>query len=187
MKRVKIVLLVVLLAAIAAMTAPYWWPKKKSVPVAQPTIMSDEVCLARNLAYETLLDSHKKPGARRELEAIVHVVFQRKALGRKAGYRNTVCEVVYQRNQFSWTRKRALRQKVPDDKVRWAYLLQVARDGLAGRFEYPWPESHACIVGYKRADNKGVNRNPLLWFRARMRSVTVIGSHEFYCSKKKKK
>ncbi|KKW23062.1 MAG: hypothetical protein UY74_C0012G0022 [Candidatus Kaiserbacteria bacterium GW2011_GWC2_52_8b] len=151
----------------------------------KPVKMTDVACLARNLAYETLLDSHLRPESRRELEAIMHVVFQRKQLGRKAGFSNTVCGVVYQRAAFSWTLKHKLRYKDPDNKQRWAYMRSVARDGLAGTFVYSWPRSHECIISYKRADNKGVGKKPAIWFRARMRPVIVIGSHEFFCPKKR--
>jgi hypothetical protein len=149
--------------------------------------MTDVDCLARNLAFETLLNSHKRPEARRELEAIIHVVLQRKKLGRKAGYRDTVCDVVYQRAQFSWTLKRNLRYKIPDDKARWYYMQHIAREGLSGHFEYEWPGKNACIVTYKRADNRGVGKKPAIWFRARMRPVTIIESHQFYCAKPKGK
>lgn len=161
--------------------------KKAQVPDKAPLGMSALECHARNLAFETLLNSHKKPEGRRELEAIMRVVFKRKELGRKAGYRNTDCGVIYQRAQFSWTLKRHLRYKIPDDKVRWEYMLAVARDGLAGKFEYPWPASHECITNYKRADNIGVGKRPAIFFRSRLRPVVQIEKHMFYCHKIKKK
>jgi spore germination cell wall hydrolase CwlJ-like protein len=183
MKKVLIFGLGLLLLATAVFVVHMFLQKTK--PAYRK--MTDVECLARNLAFETLLDSHKRPEGRRELEAIIHVVLQRKKLGRKAGYRDTVCDVVYQHAQFSWTLKRKLRYKIPEDKVRWNYMQQVAREGLAGHFEYEWPEKNACIVTYKRADNKGVGKNPAIWFRARMRPVTVIEKHQFYCAKPKGK
>lgn len=160
-----------------------WQTEFRPKPPVQQTMNAVE-CLARNLAYETLANSHQSPAARQELEAIVHVVLQRKQLGRKAGYRDTVCDVIYQRNQFSWTLKGHLRTKVPEDKARWAYMLRVSQETLGGHFQYPWPKSHECIVTYKRADDQGVGKKPAAWFRKHMKPVTIIGSHKFFCAKK---
>ena len=145
--------------------------------------MSDVACLARNLAYETLPDSHSRPEARQELEAITHVVLRRKKLGRKAGYRDTVCGVVYQPLQFSWTMNKKLHQKIPDDLARWDYMRRVASDALAGRFLFPWPQSHECIVNYKMASDAGVSSRSKRWFKAHRREIAIIGSHRFYCDK----
>lgn len=179
MKKFKITIAGLLLLVVAAILANHFlrtreFPERK---------MSDVECLARNLSYETLQNSHTKPDGRRELEAIIHVVLRRKELGRKAGYRDTVCDVVYQKAQFSWTLKSTLRYKIPEDKVRWEYMQRVAQEGLVGSFQYDWPEANRCIVGYKRADNKGVGRKPAIWFRARMRPIIIIEKHQFFCQK----
>src|SRR3989344_1631635 len=193
MLRIKIALLVGLLGILGIFGVMIWESlsgKKASTEkrrsMVSRVVPTDEVtCLARNLAYETLPNSHKNPEARRELEAIMHVVFERRRLGRRAGYRNTTCEVIYQRAQFSWTLKRALRYAIPRDRTRWKYMQAVARDGLADRFQYAWPSTHRWVVSYKRAANKHVGRKPAVWFRKRMRPVAVIGEHQFYCAKKK--
>ena len=174
MKKVKIAMIIGLLVMMVAMILSWATNKspKKSAPTSGPSQvqarkMTFLECLARNLAWETLQNSHKRPEGRAELEAIVHVVLQRKKLGKKAGYQNTICGVIYQRAQFSWTLKRSLRFANPKDLARWKYMQRVAADGLAGRFLYPWPANYEWIVSYKQADNKSGGKKPAIWIRVR--------------------
>lgn len=184
--------LAALLFVLGVLATAYYRAQKKTAPPApsRAAAYSDRLCLARNLAWETEGRSHARTGtqayrARAEMEAISRVVFKRRELGRRHGYRNTICEVVYQRNQFSWTRK--FKEKIPKAEGRWQFMLAVADDMLAGRFQTPWPQSHACITHYKRADNKHVGKKPAIWFRARLQQVAVYGDHAFFCPKDKRK
>ena len=152
---------------------------------------TDEKCLARNLAWETSALSHAKVGlakyrADAEIEAIIHVVLNRVRLGQKAGYANTVCGVINQHAQFSWTREKSLTAR-PKSKKRWEYMLAAARRGLSGEFTYPWPKENDCVTNYKRADNKGVGRRSMRWFYRHQRPIGVWGDHRFYCVKQKPK
>ncbi|OGC81016.1 hypothetical protein A2943_00375 [Candidatus Adlerbacteria bacterium RIFCSPLOWO2_01_FULL_51_16] len=145
----------------------------------------DVQCLARNLAWESNSKSHMRVGAHRreavaELEAIARVAMLRARLGRKFGYRDTICEVVYQEGQFSWT-KTLPRNAKPKSKERWRFMLRMAANALEGRFETHWPAENACIVNYKRSDNKGVGKKPEEWFNENTRYVITFGDHDFFC------
>ena len=160
------------------------------VPLPKPrlAVYSDRECLARNLAFETIGNSHSREGigallARQEMEAIARVVFQRKELGKRVGYRDTVCEVVYQEGAFSWTYKLP-RNAVPTVRGRWQYLLAVADELLAGEFKHHWPEANRCVTNYKRTDNRGVDKKPAKWFKKNTEAVAVYGDHTFSCTKK---
>jgi len=144
------VMLAGLLLVLTGMAASYFLRDKPApipagrqlsdvVPLPKPrlAVYSDRECLARNLAFETLGNSHSREGigallARQEMEAIARVVFQRKELGKRVGYRDTVCEVVYQEGAFSWTYKLP-RNAVPTARGRWQYLLAVAEDTSPAR------------------------------------------------------
>jgi N-acetylmuramoyl-L-alanine amidase len=49
-------------------------------------------------------------------------------------YPNNVCDVVYQKNQFSWTHE--LKNHTPKEKGRWIVALQLAEDLINGDVEY---------------------------------------------------
>lgn len=183
------VLLVALILALAGMVAQHVYKSRSAPKTPQSiTVMTPRECLARNLAFETAGNSHLQTGAKAkrahdEMEAISRVVFQRAALGRRHGYRNTICEVVYQHGQFSWTLKLP-RDAKPQAPGRWQFMLSVADDMLAGHFTTPWPAKNECITHYKRADNKYVGKKPAIFFRTKLRQVTVYGDHAFFCPKK---
>ena len=187
--RLRPVILVGLLLALAAMVIPYFArkPVQKSVGKAPiSTVYTDRECLARNMAFETLGNSHLRKEAREELEAITRVVLRRMELGRKHSYRNTICEVVYQTNQFSWTRELAP-DTLPKAAGRWEFMLSLADALLAGKFEHSWTEKHRCATHYKRTDNKGVSKGSDRWFQKKLRQVAKYGDHTFYCTKKPQK
>lgn len=158
------------------------------LPKPRPLLYTDRECLARNLAFETLGNSHSRTGvnallARQEMEAITRVVFRRVELGRSHGYRDSVCEVVYQKGQFSWTYTLP-HDTVPTAPGRWRFMLAIADKLLAGKFEHPWPEENRCVTHYKRTDDKGVGKKPALWFSKSTEAVTEYGDHRFSCAKK---
>lgn len=144
-------------------------------------------CLGMNFAWETILRSHAPrnhvEGAefRKELEAIARVVFARVKDGRRNGFRNSICKVVYQYKQFSWTLK--FKERVPADKKRWHYMLNLAEELLQEKFIHPWPADHQCIRWYKRRDNKFTTKGGRTWFDKNLRPVVTYGYHTFYCKK----
>ena len=169
---------------------PAGQPLAEVVPLPRPrlAVYTDRECLARNLAFETAGNSHSREGigallARQEIEAIARTVFQRVALGKRVGYRNTVCDVVYQEGAFSWTYKLP-RNAVPAEPARWQYMLAAADDLLAGKFQHHWPEANRCITNYKRTDNRWVGKKPAKWFKDNTEKVAVYGDHTFFCPKK---
>lgn len=86
--------------------------------VASPA--SELKCMADNLHHEAKVDGM------RGLEAVAAVVMNRV---RSKRYPNTVCKVVYQRKQFSWTLYKSLRkQRIEHD---WQTLM-VAHNALNG-------------------------------------------------------
>ena len=199
--RLKLVLIAGLILLIAWTVGNYFLQNKPApVPPSQRSaeivtlpkprlaVYSDRECLARNLAFETLGNSHSREGigallARQEMEAIARVVFQRKELGKRVGYRDTICEVVYQEGAFSWTYKLP-RNAVPTARGRWQYLLAVADELLVGEFKHHWPEANRCLTNYKRTDNKNVGKKPAKWFKENTDEVAVYGDHTFSCTKK---
>ncbi len=199
--RLKSLLIAGLLLLIAWMVGNYFLQEKpaqvpagrsseEAVPLPKPrlAVYSDRECLARNLAFETIGNSHSREGigallARQEMEAIARVVFRRKELGRRVGYRDTVCDTVYQEGAFSWTYKLP-RNAVPTAPRRWLVMLAVADELLAGEFKHPWPEANRCVTNYKRTDNKWVGKNPAKWFKKNTEEVAVYGDHTFSCPKK---
>ena len=198
--RLKLVLIAGLILLIAWTVGNYFLQNKPApvppsqrsaeiVPLPKPrlAVYSDRECLARNLAFETLGNSHSREGigallARQEMEAIARVVFQRKELGKRVGYRDTICEVVYQEGAFSWTYKLP-RNAVPTARGRWQYLLAVADELLVGEFKHHWPEANRCLTNYKRTDNRGVGKKPAKWFKENTEAVAVYGDHTFSCTK----
>ncbi len=157
------------------------------LPRPRPVVQNDRECLARNLAFETAPLSHLRTGisghlARQEMEAIYRVMLRRQSIGRAGGYADTLCEVVYQKAQFSWTLKLP-QNAVPTAPGRWEFFLAVADELLAGKLQHHWPEENACIENYKRTDNRGVGRNPARWFKKNRESVIAYEDHTFSCPK----
>jgi len=130
----------------------------ETVSIAQdldvPT--SDITCLAQALYFEAATESLKG------MQAVASVVFNRAA---SPGYPETLCEVVYQRGQFSWTTNPQKRRRSPS--VRY---MQLAVDMIKNRGilqeQYPVTHFHHVSVSPR-------------WSR-RLAYFTTIGSHRFY-------
>ncbi len=165
---------------VGVVTFPLWRPWTE-----------DEIYLARNLYFETLLNSHTRArnGEKRaveELEAITRVVLARKRAGRRGGFADTVRGVVCQPRQFSWTipSKRSNPrgcERQPQLADRHSYMLWFSRARLWGWFTYSWPQENACILWYKRTDNRWVGKGPKQWFDKTRREVVSYGDHTFFC------
>ena len=114
-------------------------------------------CLALNVYYE----ARGEPMAGQY--AVAEVTMNRKA---SRFYPKTVCEVVYQREAFSWTGTRTLEK--PDGEA-WAQAQKVAEDVYYGRRPASMPGVLHFHATYVRPD----------WSVERKR-VAKIGRHVFY-------
>lgn len=118
-------------------------------------LTSAVLCLALNIYSE----------ARGEPTAGQYEVAQ-VVLNRKESWRfpNTICNVVYQPNQFSWTIKTyQLKDLKALDKA-----INIAKDVLA-------TNDNTCVDHYH---NFSVNP----YWNRKMTYVYTIGNHKFYCS-----
>jgi spore germination cell wall hydrolase CwlJ-like protein len=114
-------------------------------------------CLARNVYYEARGESMAGQ------YAVAEVTMNRKA---SLGYPKTVCEVVYQKDAFSWTGMNGLGAPAGQS---WARALKVAQDVYSGRRPVELrgvTHYHATYVEPE-------------WSKERER-VAKIGRHVFY-------
>ncbi len=93
-------------------------------PSPATTMSNDLDCLAKNVYFEA------RGEPRLDQIAVAHVTVNR---SQARAFPNSVCGVVYQRGQFSWTRD--ANSDVPRDRSAWNRSLQVAQGVLS--------ESHA--------------------------------------------
>jgi N-acetylmuramoyl-L-alanine amidase len=114
-------------------------------------------CLARNVYYEargeSLLGQY----------AVAEVTMNRKA---SLGYPKTVCEVVYQKDAFSWTGMKMLETPAGEG---WVLARKVAQDVYYQRRPAELPGATHYHATYVQPD----------WSRERQR-VARIGRHVFY-------
>jgi len=125
-------------------------------PVVAKADSQEAVCLAKNIYFEARGESlaGKLAVAKVTLNRTKHEDFP-----------DSVCKVVYQPGQFSWTAKR--RQQIRDSRA-WQESLEIARDALrTGLTE---------LQGF-RAIYFHSGRKPPGW---RGRLVAKIGNHRFY-------
>jgi hypothetical protein len=131
-------------------------------------------CLARNIYWEARLEP-------RDAKAKVGLI----TLARVADPRwpETICDVVFENNQFSWTRNAELvLSHEPKDAENWQTSLEIAR-WLYGQPRLLLPPGWACARFYKRADNKGVSRAARDWFENNLIRVGGFGKHAAYAPK----
>lgn len=124
-------------------------------------------CLARNV----YLEARGEPVE--GMRAVAEVTVNRAAYRRKS-----VCEVVYERNAFSWTRAdhRKYREKLQSDlKAGSAYLHYKRAYKVASEVYYMKTDSvlPAMAMNYHRTDVQPV-------WRHKLKVERVIGSHVFY-------
>jgi spore germination cell wall hydrolase CwlJ-like protein len=81
---------------------------------------NDVDCLTKNIYYEARGEDH------RGKYAVAHVTINRLKLGH---WGNSICQVVYAKNQFSWTLLKKL--PVPNGQL-WAESEAIARSALNG-------------------------------------------------------
>ena len=112
-------------------------------------------CLARNVYHESR-------GESREGKLAVALVTLNRMDSPK--YPNSICQVVYQKNQFSWTRKYA---KINTGSVQWKQSKEAALEALMNRE----------ILGTFKATHFHNTKVSPKW---KLRKVAKIGTHTFY-------
>lgn len=95
-------------------------------PSPSMSTSADLDCLAKNVYFEA------RGEPRIDQEAVAHVVVNRVQSGR---FRSSVCGVVHQSGQFSWTFDR--NSDVPRERAAWNRSLQVAQGVLSGEIDDP--------------------------------------------------
>jgi len=124
-----------------------------------PYTKDDLFCLAKNIYHEA------RGEGIREQRAVAQVTLNRV---KSPKFRNTICGVVHEPNQFSWANKKSQRWSVPHGK-QWTEAMQLAEkvllagqaiDGMDGVLYF---HSKAISPGWRN-----------------MRRFAVIGNHVFY-------
>ena len=139
----------ILLAAVVSLTAI-------SAPVSAASAAQDVVCLAKNIYFE----ARGQPLAGKL--AVAKVTLNRT---KHEDFPDTVCKVVYQPGQFSWTTKRD--HRINDHKA-WKDSLAIASRALESGVQ----ELRGFNAIYFHS-----GKRPPFW---KGRLVAKIGGHKFY-------
>ena len=92
----------------------------------------------------------------------------------------TICGVVGQDRQFSWTLDYRLATK-RGEQEKWEKAKFIARDlVLHAWVRFLLPRGWACARFYKRTDGKGVSKKSQKFFDARLFPVGQFGSHSAF-------
>lgn len=148
-------------------TATKIGPPPVEVPAAKPAAAAvsdeDRRCFAANLFYEAGGEGE------RGLIAVGHVVLNRLA-ERPAG--TTICAVIYERMQFSWTRTLRRHDIVLGSGPRWDQAIALTDQILAGRTKDPTGGAthFYSLISYKK-------HRPA-WARSRVETVRIV-NHAF--------
>lgn len=96
-----------------------------------PNDPTDEmIALAKNMYYEARGDGHSIDQRKHAMQMVGEVTLNRVE---SVNYPNSICEVVYQKGQFSWTTKK---NNTPHEMQSWILALAIAADLLNGNIEY---------------------------------------------------
>jgi|TARA_Y100000015_G_scaffold42000_1_gene48842 spore germination cell wall hydrolase CwlJ-like protein len=126
-----------------------------SMPTVDP---QQHECLAMNIYHEAR-------GERWEGQiAVAHVTMNRVAHDE---WPNNVCDVVYQKKQFSWTH--VVKDVKPRERKAWNDATVIARDVMLGNTEDPTQGAQFYHANYV---------NP--WWSYEYELKKVIGNHLFY-------
>lgn len=124
-------------------------------------------CLARNIYFESLNQSEKARAA------VGYVTMERV---KSSHYPNTVCKVVYQNKQFSWTLLPKSRQKIPSAKKKkvdyneWLKIKKLAAKIYRGVYK------KNPVKGATHFHKKTINP----YWANTMTRIKTIGDHIFY-------
>jgi spore germination cell wall hydrolase CwlJ-like protein len=119
----------------------------------------DQDCLARNVFYEAGIES------RQGKLAVIQVTHNRLKSGQ---WGNTICKVVYARNQFSWTANLKKRHAQPQGKL-WKASQQAVTDYITG----------LRIINLQNSQHYHADYVNPAWGKEEHR-VDQIGAHIFY-------
>lgn len=137
--------------------------ERLNVKQVDPISITDKnfKCLAKNIYYEAgAEDWHGKI-------AVAQVTLQRRNLGK---WGKTICDVVYAKNQFSWTLDKKKAHVIPDGPL-WEASEKAARDFLAGYRIKDLAADHYHGDYIKKPK----------WAK-KMKKQTKIGRHIFYAA-----
>ena len=137
--------------------------ERLNVKQVDPISITDKnfKCLAKNIYYEAgVEDWHGKI-------AVAQVTLQRRNLGK---WGKTICDVVYTKNQFSWTLDKKKAHVIPSGPL-WEASEKAARDFLAGYRIKDLAADHYHADYIKEPK----------WAK-KMKKQTKIGRHIFYAA-----
>lgn len=127
----------------------------------------DEItALALNMYFEARGDGDTLEERLQSMQMVGEVTLNRVD---SENYPDSICEVVYQENQFSWTTRR---NKIPSDVESWMLAVNLAEDLLDGSADY-FNNGATHFI-----NPSAVSRVPG-WTR-RLERVGKVGSHVFY-------
>ena len=151
MPLVKHIPIAVFLAALLLSTASC-----EHQPPPAPAVVSEWQCMLKNIYHEARGDTVEG------MQAVALVTLNRAAQKDK-----TVCEIVYEHKQFSWTAMKDVRNKALSDN--YNSVAAVASDAIAGRL-------HDITNGATYYHAKSVKP---YWTKA-VTKIGAIGAHIFY-------
>ena len=140
--------------AITLLIVSLLFPISKGLANQVNTFEERVICLAKNMYFEA-----RGEGIRGML-AVAHVTLNRKKSKR---FPDTICEVVYQRHQFSWTSK-DYQIKKPE---LFDHIKQLAHDVIIGKTKDP---TGGALNFHSTAIDPGWSMKPKI----------QIGNHIFY-------
>lgn len=160
----KLILIAALIGVPAPLATQPDLPPPLPAPIEEPTFTAADVdCLARNIYFEAMGESQIGKRA---------VGFVTLARSQSSKYPDSVCEVVYQKRQFSWVSQRSVHQprlKNAQDRLAWEVSQMEAVMVLSGEVKDP---THGALFYHTKGVNPVWNRN--------MIRTAVIGDHVFW-------
>jgi spore germination cell wall hydrolase CwlJ-like protein len=132
-----------------------------------PSDPGDQItALALNMYFEARGDGKTKAERLQAMQMVGEVTLNRVA---SDNYPDSICEVVYQKHQFSWTKRK---DKTPREIDEWLLAVELAVDLVHGNVEY-FNNGATHFI-----NPRGVKRMPR--WTARLEKVGKVGSHIFY-------
>jgi len=132
-----------------------------------PNDPSDQIfALAQNMYFEARGDGHNPEQRMHAMQMVGEVTLNRVE---SVNYPDTICEVVFQRHQFSWTSRR---DKTPHETNSWLAAVTIAERLVSGDIDY-------IDNGATHFVNPRTVRKMPKWTR-RFDEVGRTNSHVFY-------
>lgn len=154
--------LVVAVAIVLCLSFPSVSIKINEIPINYNYVLAhtkrDLECLAKNIYFEARGESRqgKIAVAQVTLNRVIH----------QAEFHKTICGVVYQKDQFSWTN---LPKQTVRDLQQWEESLHIAKGVLTGRMFLPNFDALYFHASYVKPQ-----------WRATKQYISTIGKHIFY-------